>query len=125
MSAQPGNVNAQPGSGGRLIRLLLVLFGAAALVALPVAGFFIGGFIGAHMAVNDIDNGYAYGGLLATVAQATHNPVYAQEANVSQALGITLGQSDVNTLSVLGLVLGLILDAPLAFLVVNEYEKLM
>jgi hypothetical protein len=125
MSAQPGNVNTQPGSGGRLIRLLLVLFGAAALVALPVAGFFIGGFIGAHMAVNDIDNGYAYGGLLATVAQATHNPVYAQEANVSQALGITLGQSDVNTLSVLGLVLGLILDAPLAFLVVNEYEKLM
>jgi hypothetical protein len=125
MSAQPSNVNAQPGSGGRLIRLLLVLFGAAALVALPVAGFFIGGFIGAHMAVNDIDNGYAYGGLLATVAQATHNTVYAQEANVSQALGITLGQSDVNTLSVLGLVLGLILDAPLAFLVVNEYEKLM
>ena len=124
MSAQPGNTNSQPGSGGRLIRLILVLFGAAALVALPVAGFFIGNFIGAHMAATDIDNGYAYGGLLATVAHATHNSVYAQEANISQALGIALGQSDVNTLTVLGLVLGLILDAPLAFLVVNEYEKL-
>jgi hypothetical protein len=118
-------MSAQPGPGGRLIRLLLVLFGAASLVALPIAGFFIGNFIGSHMAVTDIENGYAYGGLLATVAQATHNSVYAQEANISQALGITLGQADVNTLAVLGLVLGLILDAPLAYLVVSEYEKLM
>jgi hypothetical protein len=76
------------------------------------------------MAVTDIQNGYAYGGLLATVAQATHNSVYAQEANISEAQGITLGQSDVNTLAVLGLILGVILDAPLAFLVVSEYEKL-
>jgi len=121
MSAQPGS---GPGAGGRLIRLLLVLFGAASLVALPIAGFFIGNFIGSHMAVTDIENGYAYGGLLATVAQTTHNSVYAQEANISQALGIALGQADVNTLAVLGLVLGLILDAPLAYLIVSEYEKL-
>ena len=124
MSAQPSNMNTQPGAGGRLIRLILVLFGAVALVALPIAGYFIGNFIGMHMAVNDIDNGYSYGGLLAIVAQATHNQVYAQEANVSQALGIASGQSDLNTLSVFGLLLGLALDAPLAFLVVNEYEKL-
>jgi len=50
--------------------------------------------------------------------------VYAQEANISQAQGIALGQSDVNTLADLGLILGVILDAPLAFLVVSEYEKL-
>lgn len=127
MSAQPSSTNnttAQPGSGGRLIRMLLILFSAIALVALPIAGFFVGNFIGTHMAVTDIENGYAYGGLLATVAQATNNSVYAQEAKISQALGITLGQSDVNTLAVLGLVLGLILDAPLAYLVIDEYEKL-
>jgi len=121
MSSQP---SPQPPTGGRLVRMLLVLFGAIALVALPIAGYFIGNFIGFHMAVNDVQNGYAYGGLLAIVAKATHNPVYAQEANVSQGLGIAEGQSDVNTLTVLGLALGLMLDAPLAYLVVYEYEKL-
>jgi len=119
MSSQP-NTN----TGGRLIRILLVLFGAVALIAFPIAGYFIGNFIGSHMAVTDIQNGYAYGGLLATVAQATHNSVYAQEANVSQGLGITEGQSDVNTLSILGLALGLLLDVSLAYLIVSEYEKL-
>jgi hypothetical protein len=105
--------------------MLLVLFGAIALVGLPVAGYFIGNFIGMHMAVSDIQNGYAYGGLLSIVAQSTHNSVYAQEANVSQGLGVAEGQTDVNTLATLGLVLGLILDAPLAYLVVSEYERLM
>jgi len=107
-----------------VIRILLLLLGAAGLIALPVAGFFIGNFVGQHMAVSDIDNGYAFGGLLSTVAQATHNSAYGQEANISEALGITLGQADVNTLSILGLVLGLILDAPLAYLLVVEYEKM-
>jgi hypothetical protein len=105
--------------------MLLVLFGAIALVGLPIAGYFIGNFIGIHMAVTDIQNGYAYGGLLSIVAQSTHNQVYAQEANVSQGLGVTEGQTDVNTLATIGLVLGLILDAPLAYLVVSEYERLM
>ena len=117
-------MSSQPNTGVRLIRMLMVLFGAIALVALPIGGYFIGNFIGSHMAVTDIQNGYAYSGLLATEAQATHNQVYAQEANISQAQGIALGQSDVNTLAVLGLILGVILDAPLAFLVVAEYEKL-
>jgi len=118
-------MSSQPNTGGRLIRMLLVLFGAVALIAFPIGGYFMGNFIGTHMAVSDIQNGYAYGGLLATVAQATHNSVYAQEANISQATGITEGQSDVTTLDVLGLVLGLMLDAPLAYLLVSEYEKLM
>lgn len=126
MSSQP---SSQPSTGlytgGRLIRMLLVLFGAIALLGLPIAGYFIGSFIGIHMAANDIENGYAYGGLLSIVAQATHNAVYAQEANVSQALGISEGQSDVNTFANAGLILGLILDAPLAYLVVSEYERLM
>jgi len=126
MSSQP---NSEPSTrlytGGRLLRMLLVLFGAIALVGLPVAGYFIGNFIGIHMAVTDIQNGYAYGGLLSIVAQSTHNAVYAQEANVSQGLGVAEGQTDVNTLAAIGLVLGLILDAPLAYLVVSEYERLM
>jgi len=104
--------------------MLLLLFGAMALAGLPVAGYFIGNFIGIHMAVNDIQNGYAYGGLLSVVAQSTHNSVYAQEANVSQGLGVTLGQTDANTLATVGLILGLILDAPLAYLLVWEYERL-
>jgi len=119
MSSQP-NTN----TGARLIRILFVLFSAVALIAFPIGGYFIGIFIGSHMAVTDIQNGYAYGGLLATVSQATHNSVYAQEANISQANGITLGQSDVNTLAILGLILGLASDASLAYLIVSEYEKL-
>jgi len=121
MSSQPG---PQPYTGSRLIRIIFLLFTAIALLGLPIAGYFIGNFIGLHMAVSDIQNGYAYGGLLSIVAQTTHNSVYAQEANVSQGLGITEGQTDMNTFAVAGLILGLILDAPLAYLAVSEYEKM-
>jgi len=117
-------MSSQPNTGVRLIRILLILFSAVALIALPIGGYFIGNFIGSHMAVSDIQNGYAYGGLLATVSQATHNSVYSQEANISEANGITLGQSDMSTLSIVGLILGLTLDVPLAYLVVSEYEKM-
>jgi len=57
------------------------------LVVIPVLGYFLGTLIGIHMSASDVDQGYAYGGLLYTVYNATHNPVYSQEAQISQAQG--------------------------------------
>ncbi len=130
MSAVPQTQNTTAGNGGdtvqgnRLLRILLIFFGAFALVAFPVLGYAIGNFLGAHMSVSDIEQGYAYSGLLYIVYNATHNPVYYQASQVSQGLGITTGQTDVNTLALAGLVLGLIVDVPIAYFVVYEYEKL-
>ncbi len=94
----------------RLIRIMLVLFGAMTLVAIPVLGYFIGDFIGIHMSENDVIQGYAYGGLLYTIYNTTHNPVYGIEAQQVQAIGITTAQGDVTTLSMIGLIIGLSLD---------------
>jgi hypothetical protein len=77
-----------------------------------------------HMASSDIQQGYAYGGLLYTVYNATHNQVFYQESQVSQALGIAQGQSDLNSLSMFGLTAGVIADFGIAFLLVKEYEEL-
>jgi hypothetical protein len=108
----------------RVLRVLLIVFGVIVLIAVPLLGYFIGNFIGMHMSTSDIQQGYAYGGLLYTVYNATHNPVYYQESQVSQALGIAEGQSDINSLTMLGLVSGIITDIIIAFLIVREYEKM-
>jgi len=122
------NSAAQPNNNGndtsKLIRVLLVLFGAVALVGVPVLGYFIGNFLGVHMSSSDVIQGYAYGGLLYTIYNTTHNQVYGIEAEQVQALGITLAQSDVTTLSIIGLVIGLLLDPFVAYVIVREYEKM-
>ncbi len=124
---QTGGV-AQTNNNGngstRLIRIMLVLFGAMTLVAIPVLGYFIGDFIGIHMSENDVIQGYAYGGLLYTIYNTTHNPVYGIEAQQVQAIGITTAQGDVTTLSMIGLIIGLSLDPFVAYMIVREYEKL-
>ena len=108
----------------RILRIFLMIFGIMALVAIPILGYFLGTLIGIHMSANDIDQGYAYGGLLYTVYNATHNPVYLQESQISQAQGIAEGQTDIGTLQLVGLGFGLAIDVPIVFLFVREYEKM-
>jgi len=119
---------AQPNDNGngspRLIRILLILFGVMTLVAVPVMGYFLGNFIGIHMSSSDVEQGYSYGGLLYTIYNTTHNPVYGIEAQQVQALGITTAQGDVTTLSMMGLVGGLVIDPFIAYVFIREYEKL-
>jgi len=58
------------------------------------------------------------------VYNATHNPIYSQEAQISQAQGIAEGQTDIGTLQLIGLGFGLAIDVPIVFLFVREYEKM-
>jgi len=108
----------------RVLRILLIIFSIIVLIAVPLLGYFIGNLIGMHMAVSDIQQGYAYGGLLATVYNATHNQVYNQESQVSISLGIAEGQTDLNSLSLFGIGGGILADFAIAFLIVKEYERL-
>jgi len=94
------------------------------LVVIPVLGYFLGTLIGIHMSASDVDQGYAYGGLLYTVYNTTHNPVYYQEAQISQAQGIAEGQTDINNFQLIGLGFGLGIDIPIVFLFVREFEKM-
>lgn len=124
---QTGNV-AQPNNNGngstRLVRILLILFGVMTLVAIPVLGYFLGNFIGIHMSASDVEQGYSYSGLIYTIYNTTHNPVYGIEAQQVQAIGITTAQGDVTTLSTMGLVGGLVIDPFVAYIFIREYEKL-
>jgi len=119
--AQP---NKNRNGSTKLIRILLILFGVMTLVAVPVLGYFLGNFIGIHMSASDVEQGYSYGGLLYTIYNTTHNPVYGVEAQQVQAIGITTAQGDVTTLSMMGLVGGLVVDPFIAYVFVREYEKL-
>jgi len=119
-SPQPNNGNGST----RLVRIMLILFGIMTLVAIPVMGYFIGNFIGIHMSASDVEQGYANGGLLYTIYNTTHNPVYGIEAQQVQAIGITTAQGDTTTLSMLGLIGGLIINPFIAYVFIREYEKL-
>ena len=124
---QPNSVAQDNNNGNgstRLIRIMLILFGIMTLVAIPVLGYFIGNFMGIHMSASDVEQGYAYGGLLYTIYNTTHNPVYGIEAQQVQAIGILNAQGDTTTLSMIGLVGGLIIDPFVAYIFVREYEKL-
>ena len=122
--SQPNNTSNSTWYPTRVLRILLVIFGIIVLITVPLLGYFIGNFIGMHMAVSDIQQGYAYGGLLYTVYNATHNQVYNQESQVSLSLGISEGQTDLNSLSLLGIGAGIVADVAIAFLIVREYERL-
>ena len=119
--AQPNN---NRNGSTRLIMILLILFGVMTLVGVPVMGYFLGNFIGIHMSASDVEQGYSYGGLIYTIYNTTHNPVYGIEAQQIQAIGITTAQGDVTTLSMMGLVGGLVVDPFIAYVFIREYEKL-
>ena len=121
---RPRNMSNTTWFSTRLLRIFLIIFGLMALITIPLMGYFVGTFIGIHMSANDIDQGYAYGGLLYTIYNTTHNPVYYQESQISQAQGITEGQSDVGTLQLFGLVIGFIADVVIAFIMVREFERM-
>jgi len=122
--SQPNNTSNTTAYPIRVMRILLIVFGIMTLVTVPLLGYFIGQFIGIHMATSDIQQGYAYSGLLYTVYNATHNPIYYQESQVSQAMGIAQGQSDSSNLTLFGLAGGFLADFPIALLFVREYERM-
>ena len=122
--SQPNNMPNTVTYPIKVLRVLLMIFGIIVLIGVPLLGYFVGNLIGMHMATSDIDQGYAYGGLLWTVYNATHNQVYLQESQVSQSMGIAQGQTDLNSLSMFGLTGGVIADFAIAFLLVREYERL-
>jgi len=122
--SQPNNTSNSTWYSIRILRIFLMIFGIMALVAIPILGYFLGTLIGIHMSANDIDQGYAYGGLLYTVYNTSHNPVFLQESQISQAQGIAEGQTDIGTLQLIGLGFGLAIDVPIVFLFVREYEKM-
>jgi len=124
---QTGNVahpNENENGSTKLIRIMLILFGTMTLIAVPVMGYFLGNFIGVHMSASDVEQGYSYGGLLYTIYNTTHNPVYGVESQQVQSIGITTAQGDVTTLSMMGLVSGLTVDPFIAYVFIREYERL-
>jgi len=122
--SQPNNTSNSTWFSIRIVRIFVLIIGIMGLVVIPVLGYFLGTLIGIHMSASDINQGYAYGGLLYTVYNATHNPVYSQEAQISQAQGVAEGQTDILTLQLIGLGFGIGIDIPIVFLFVREYERM-
>ena len=122
--SQPNNTPNSIWYPTRILRILLIIFSIMVLIAVPVMGYVIGNLIGSHMSVSDIEQGYAYSGLLYTVYNTTHNPVYLQEAQISQGTGISEGQTDLSSASLFGIGSGILGDIAIAFVIVKEYERM-
>jgi len=122
--SQPNNTPNNAWYPTRILRIFYIVFAFSVLVGVLVVGYFIGNFIGMHMSVSDIQQGYAYSGLLYTIYNATHNPVYYQESQVTQGMGIAEGQTDLNSFTLIGLGSAIVADIGIAYLLVKEYEKM-
>lgn len=100
---------------------LLLLGVAILLIAFPVTGYFFGSLIGSHMQLTDVSQGFTSGAVVYTVYNVTHNPLFNEEAQVLTAMGINVGNNDLNTSEMLGLTGGLIAD----FFVIYAFRNLL
>lgn len=125
MSEQPKNDKSEsPRAGMSTLKIFFLLMAIFVMVGLPVGGYMLGNFIGIHFGVSDINNEYAFSGLYQTVYNATGVSSYHDLSGISLALGNTLLTNDVSTMQLLGLLLGLLADAPAAVLLLVEYKRL-
>lgn len=118
--SQSTNSNASKG----ILKILVLAMLAIGIIGLPIGLYEIGTLIGTHMAVSDIENGYAYGGLMSIVYNATHITQYQQLSQILPVSGVTEGTQDITTIQLFLLLLGLLFDAPLAYTAYNIYRRL-
>ncbi|AAL27766.1 hypothetical protein SIFV0057 [Sulfolobus islandicus filamentous virus] len=120
--SQPSNSGGGASKG--IVKILILAMLAIGIIGLPVGLYEIGTLIATHMAVGDIENGYAYGGLMSIIYNATHISQYQQLSQILPATGVTMGTQDITTIQIFLLLLGLFLDAPLAYMTYNIYRHL-
>ncbi|MEM4048861.1 MAG: hypothetical protein QW750_06240 [Zestosphaera sp.] len=107
-----------------------MLAGVIGLIALPVGGYIMGQFIGTHMALSDFSQGYSAGGLFNIFATNLNHTspnaasTYNQMASAIEGYSISLANSDVNVLSLFGLLVGILLDAPLGVILYRVYKEI-
>jgi len=109
--------------GEKLLKILILLSGVIILVGLPLGIYMIFQVVAMHMAMSDLGNAVSQSALSQIAYNVTHVSQYQDLANIQLGYGIAMANSD-NSLPLFGLLIGFVLDVPVAILIYREYQEL-
>ena len=108
--------------GEKLLKIMILVAGIIALIGIPVGLYMIFQLIAMHMAFSDLSNSVSQSALSQIAYNVTHVQQYGSLAQMELGYGISMSNSD-NNIALFGLLIGFVLDAPLAKLIYNEYKE--
>jgi len=108
--------------GERLIKVMILIAGIIALIGIPIGLYMIFQLIAMHMAFGDLSNAVSQSALSQIAYNVTHVQQYGSLAQMELGYGISMSNSD-NNIALFGLLIGFVIDAPLAKLIYHEYKE--
>jgi len=119
--SQPVSQNKQS-FGEKLIKVMILVAGIIALIGIPVGLYMLFQLIAMHMAFGDLSNAVSQSALSQIAYNVTHVQQYGSLAQMEMGYGISMANSD-NNIALFGLLIGFVIDAPLAKLIYHEYKE--
>jgi hypothetical protein len=111
------------GFGESLLKVMILVAGIIALIGVPVGLYMIFQLIAMHMAFGDLSNAVSQSALSQIAYNVTHINEYGSMAQMELGYGISMANAD-NNIALFGLLVGFVIDVPIAILIYREYKEL-
>ncbi len=111
------------GFGESLLKIMVLVAGIIALIGVPVGLYMLFQIIAMHMAFSDMSNAVSQSALSQIAYNVTHVQEYGSMAQMELGYGISMSNAD-NNIALFGLLIGFVIDVPIAILVYREYKEL-
>jgi hypothetical protein len=109
--------------GEKLLKIMVLLAGIIVLIGVPVGIYMLFQLIAMHMAFGDLSNAVSQSALSQIAYNVTHVSQYGSLAQMELGYGISMSNAD-NNLALFGLLIGFVIDVPIAILIYHEYKEL-
>ena len=109
--------------GESLLKVMILVAGIIALIGVPVGLYMIFQLIAMHMAFGDLSNSVSQSALSQIAYNVTHVGQYQSLAQMELGYGISMSNAD-NNIALFGLLVGFVIDVPIAILIYREYKEL-
>ncbi len=111
------------GFGESLLKIMVLVAGIIAIIGVPVGLYMLFQIIAMHMAFSDMSNAVSQSALSQIAYNVTHVQEYGSMAQMELGYGISMSNAD-NNIALFGLLIGFVIDVPIAILVYREYKEL-
>ena len=120
--SQPASQPQKQSFGEKLIKVMVLVGGIIALLGIPIGIYMVFQLIAMHMAFGDLSNAVSQSALSQIAYNVTHVQQYGSLAQMEMGYGISMANSD-NNIALFGLLIGFIIDVPIAKLIYHEYKE--
>jgi len=123
LMSQQVNQPSKGSFGESLLKVLVLLAGVIVLIGLPIGIYMLFQLIAMHMAFGDLSNSVSQSALSQIAYNVTHVSQYQSLAQMELGYGISMSNAD-NNLALFGLLIGFVIDVPVAILIYREYKEI-